>query len=164
MDTSNSSQNINGAPIDMASNVPKKTKSNPKKKIMIIASVFIALMAIIFIGVNTATEAPLKVSDKLISSLKGNKPSEAYALFSADAKGTITEDAFADTVDKISPYLVSKPVITGKEINSSTDTGETSKITYEIKDDENNTYIIAVELIKNNDKWEIQYFESTKKK
>ena len=143
--------------------VKKPKKMSAKKVAAIALGGVVIFIAIILIIANIATNAPLKISDEFISDIQNDKATAAYDLMSTDAKTTITASEFTKTVDKISPYLTGEPNLQSKEANTSTESGTTAKIVYEIKGSDA-TYTITVSLVENNGKWQVQTFESKLKK
>lgn len=162
METSKDLQN-NSANIAVGENpkAPKKKMSGKKIALIALGGV-VAFIAIIIVIANIATNAPVKVSDQLMSNIKNNKPIEGYSLLSAEAKATISSDDFTATLDKISPYLTGTPNLQSKEINTSTSNGTTAKVIYEIKGSDA-TYTFTVNLREVNGQWQVDSFESKAK-
>ena len=164
METSKESQRknivVNGSE---NTNILTKQKMSGKKVALIALGCVIAFIALIIAIANISTSAPLKVSDELMSYIKDNKPNEGYALMTSEAKATISASDFAKTFDKISPYLTGTPVVQNKEINTSSDSGTTAQIVYEVKGSDA-TYTFTVNLREVNGKWLIDSFESKVKK
>ena len=140
-----------------------KHKMSGKKVALIALGCVVAFIILFFGFANLSTSAPLKVSDDLVSYIKKNNPTDGYALLTTEAKATITSEEFAKTLDKISPYLTGTPIVQSKEVNTSSDNGNTAKIVYDIKGSDA-TYVFTVNLREVNGKWLVDSFESKTKK
>ena len=149
-----------------AKDSPKTPAPKKKSKVGLIIGLVVAVLLIIGLligwGVMTvinSANAPAKTSSELIGDIQVNKTSAAYNLLSDEAKSTISEDEFDKLIGKIGPVLNGEPKKISSQVN--TDNGKTTAVvTYEIKGSDNNTYLFTVTLVKNNDTWQIQEFES----
>ncbi len=140
-----------------------KRKWSIRKKIAVIASVIVVVFVILVLAVNSATSAPLKVSNQLIADIKAKNSTAAYELFSTDAKKVVGQSEFAEVVDRIGPILTGEPKVTDKQIAGETGKAATSKIEYEIKGNDGVTYLFVVNLTKDNGQWKVLNFDNSAK-
>lgn len=138
----------------------QKNKWSTKKKIIVIAGSIVAFIVIIIIFANTATSAPLKVSDEFIDNIQSNNATAAYDLFSDEAQDVTKTEDFETIVEEKGPILSGEPQVQNKEISSSTDNGTTAEIVYNIDGSDGITYEVTVQLAKINDEWKVQAFNS----
>lgn len=143
----------------------KKTKQkwSMKKKIIVIVGAIVVFIASLFVIVNTATSAPLKVSDEFVSNIQSSKASVAYDMMSSDAQIATSSADFAAVVDKIGPILTGKLNMQSKEVIAETGSDPSAKIVYEISGSDNYVHIITVNLVQDNGNWKVLNFESVKK-
>lgn len=139
----------------------KRKKKRSTKKIIGIAILAIAgLVVVSTFFVNSATKAPLAVSDLFLNSVQAGDAGLAYELFSSEAKTTISLDELQSVVTQVGPILASAEKVTDKKINGETGSAATSQITYEIKGTDAKTYTVIVNLIKENEIWRVLNFDS----
>jgi hypothetical protein len=138
-------------------------KRNWKKIALIVVAGLVAFIVIITLTVNSATKAPVKVSNQFINSIQAGDAATAYALFSTDAVAVVPVDQFDTLVAQIGPILNSNEKMTGKSINGETGKAATSTVTYEIKGSDGKTYVITINLIKQSGDWKVLNFDSTPK-
>jgi hypothetical protein len=138
-------------------------KRNWKKIILIVVAAIAAFIIVITLTVNSATKAPVKVSNQFINSIQAGDAATAYALFSTDAKAVVPVDQFDTVVAQISPILSANEKMTSKSINGETGKAATSTVVYEIKGTDGKTYEITVNLIKENGDWKVLNFDSNPK-
>jgi len=155
----NTAQN-KAAPVSPAS--PAK-KSKKKLLIKIAVGVVIAIVLLVLI-VNATTSGAVNVSNTFVKSIQAENPGPAYALFSKEAKNVVSESDFNDAVSTAGKILKGKPKMTSKEVLGETGSAATSKITYEIDGNDSKTYIITVNLTKEDGDWKVLNFDSTTKK
>lgn len=143
-----------------------KPKSN-FKKIIIIISAIIGVIILSVVGilmfVNTATSAPLKISDQFVMDIQGNNAPAAYKLMSTEAQNATSAAEFNAMVDQMGTILTGKPTNTSKEINTSTDKGTSAKVIYEVTGNDNFTHVLTLNLVLENNEWKVLNFESVKK-
>jgi hypothetical protein len=157
---------INEEPIQSVSDNgdgKKKKKRSVKKIIGIVALVLAGLVVVSTIFVNSATKAPLAVSDLFLNSVQAGDAGLAYELFSSEAKTTISLAEFQSIVNQIGPILATSEKVTSKKISGETDSAATSQIEYEIKGTDGKTYTVIVNLVKEADIWRVLNFDSNAK-
>jgi hypothetical protein len=138
----------------------KKKKRSVKKIIGIVVLALVGLVVVSTLFVNSATKAPLAVSDLFLNSVQAGDAGLAYELFSSEAKTTISLDELQSVVNQIGPILATTEKVTSKEIGGETGSAATSQITYEIKGTDGKTYTVIVNLMKENDIWRVLNFDS----
>lgn len=138
----------------------KKNKWSLKKKITVIVGSIFAFIVIILLAVNTATSAPLKVSDEFINAIRSNNATAGYDLFSDEAQNATTAEDFESIVKETGPILSGEPKVQSKEIDSSTDNGTTAEIIYNIDGSDGIKYKVTVKLIEVSDQWKVQAYKS----
>lgn len=148
---------------DKQSKAGQKKKWSLKKKVIVISAIVIAIIIVITVTANTATQAPLKVSDQLVNNIQAKNSTAAYSLLSSEAKKIVNQDDFTTVVNQIGPILNSQEKVTSKEISGETGKAAAAKIVYEIKGSDGATYALIVNLTKENDEWKILNFDSSKK-
>lgn len=138
----------------------KKKKRSAKKIIGIVILAIAGLVVVSTLFVNSATKAPLAVSDLFLNSVQAGDAGLAYELFSSEAKTTISLDQLQSVVTQVGPILATDEKVTGKKINGETGSAATSQITYEIKGTDAKTYTVIVNLVKENEIWRVLNFDS----
>src|SRR3989338_7738093 len=141
----------------------EKHKWSLKKKIWVIGGAVIAIIIVLVIIVNAATSAPVKISNQLVSDIQAKNATGAYSLLSSEARKVVPADQFNQTVDQIGPILSGTPKIISKEVSGQTGSAATAKVVYEIKGSDGATYVITVNLTKENGQWKVLNFDSSKK-
>ena len=142
----------------------EKNKWDLKKKIWVIGGAVIAIIIALVIIVNTATSAPVKISNQLVSDIQAKNATGAYSLLSSEAQKVVPPvDQFNQTVDQIGPILSGTPKMISKEVSGQTGSAATAKVVYEIKGSDGATYVITVNLTKENGQWKVLNFDSSKK-
>ncbi len=136
-----------------------KPKKSLKKKLAIIVGAVVAVIVALILIVNTATSAPVKVSNAFISYLQAGNTTAAYDLFTAAAQEATDEDYFADIVDSASEILTGKPDMKSKSVNGETGTAATATVVYQIQGTDA-VYEITVNLQKENGEWKVLNYES----
>lgn len=137
-----------------------RKRRSTKKIIGIVLLVIAGLVVVSTLFVNSATKAPLAVSDLFLNSIQAGDADLAYELLSSEAKTTISLDQLQSVVSQIGPILKSAEKVTGKTINGETGSAATSQITYEIKGSDGRTYTVIVNLVKENEIWRVLNFDS----
>lgn len=140
---------------------PKSAKKGMSLKaiIAIVVVILVGLGVSIFLFINSATSAPLKASNQLISYIQTKNASGAYSMFSSAAKVDVTQDKVTAVVDQIAPILTGTPKVQSKEVNSESGSNATAKIVYKIKGTDA-TYNVTVDLVKENGEWKVKIFDS----
>ena len=141
----------------------KKKKRSVKKIIGIVVLVLAGLVVVSTFVVNSATKAPLAVSDLFLNSVQAGDAGLAYELFSSEAKTTISLVEFQSIVNQIGPILATSEKVTSKKISGETSSAATSQIEYEIKGTDGKTYAVIVNLVKESDIWRVLNFDSNAK-
>ena len=144
-------------------NRQKKKKRSVKKIIGIVVIALAGLVVVSTFFVNSATKAPLAVSDLFLNSVQAGDAGLAYELFSSEAKTTISLDDFQSVVNQIGPILASTEKVMGKKISGETGSAATSQIDYEIKGTDGKTYTVIVNLVKEAEIWRVLNFDSNAK-
>jgi len=141
----------------------KEVKKPEKKKMSLLKKVIIAVVAffvIIFAYTYFATAAAVKVADEFVGYIQDAKPAEAYDLFSKQAKEVVPQDQFAELVSQISPILNGEKKIISRAISDGTSQETASKITYKIPGSDGDTYVMEVQLLKEDGEWMVLNFET----
>lgn len=125
------------------------------------------VLAIIAVGVvliaNMATNPSAKVSDDFLNSIQAGDSDKAYAMFTTDAKSTITSADFKTVVAQIGPILNTKETTITKSVQAQTGSQPTAKVVYEITGTDGITYTFTTNMIEENGQWKILNFESKQK-
>lgn len=150
-------------PKSATASAAKKQKWSKKKKIWVIVGSIVAVFIVLLIVTNVATSGPAKVSNELISDIQAKNAAGAYSLLSSDAQKVVPADQFNQVVDQIGPVLSGTPKITSKEVSGQTGSAATAKVVYEINGSDGATYVITVNLTKDNGQWKVLNFDSSKK-
>ncbi len=145
------------------SNKPVKQKWSLKKKVTVALGVVVAVIAGLVLVANAATREPVKVSNQLVSYIQAKNATAAYDLLSRDAKDVTDVQDFSATVNQIGPILTGKPNMQSKEVSAQTGRASTAKVVYEISGSDSLVYVLTVNLVKEDDLWKVQNFESVKK-
>jgi uncharacterized protein YpmB len=139
---------------------PPKKKRRIGKIIGIVFAVFVVVIVAVTMFVNSATKAPLAVSDQFLNAMQAGDATTAYDLFSTQAKTTVTPDQFAAIVKQVGPILNTQEKVTNKKVNGQTGSAATSEITYEVKGTDGKTYAVIVNLTKDGAAWKVMNFDS----
>jgi len=110
-------------------------------------------VAAIFFVVNSAAEAPVKVSDQFVNAIQANEPSTAYGLTSSAFKEATPEATLTSIITRVSPLLTGEETIAGKKVQSSNGVNQAS-IVYTVENDSKTRYIRIV-LQETDSKWEV---------
>ncbi len=153
---------INNANTDSKLKKHSKKKWSLKKKLSIIFGTIIVFIIGIIIFANFTTSAPLKVSDEFIAAIQDEDSVSAYKLMSTATKKVTNEQDFSDLVDRVGPVLSGKPELQSKEINSKSGSSNSAIVIYKIAGSDNVTYLITINLVEIDGKWQIQEFISKK--
>lgn len=138
-------------------------KRNVKKIILWVVVGIVAFVVVITFTVNSATKAPVKVSNQFLDYIQAGDAAGAYALFSSEAQQVVPTDQFDTLVAQVAPILNTKESMNSKSINGETGQAATSTVTYEIDGTDGKTYLITVNLIKEDGDWKVLNFESDSK-
>lgn len=150
----------------------KKANSSPKdstKKARkfplwqkIVAGAIVAFVAL-FIIVNMATSGVSKASNEFLKDIQNKNADAAYSLLTKDAAAATDRAQFQKVVDQAGPILNTTAKMTSKEAAGETGSAATGKVVYEIKGTDGVTYNVTINLQKEDGKWKVLNFESTKK-
>ena len=146
--------------VEPASQPMPKKKRSVRKIIGIVLAAFVVVIVGVTVFVNSATKAPLAVSDQFLNAMQAGDASTAYNLFSAAAKTTVTPDQFTAIVEQVGPILNAQEKVTNKKVNGQTGSAATSEITYEVKGTDGKTYSVIVNLVKDGEAWKVLNFDS----
>lgn len=144
------------------SKASQNKKWSLKKKVVVISGIVVAIFIILVIVTNSATSAPVKVSNELISDIQAKNATGAYSLLSSGAKTVVPADQFKQVIDQIGPILSGTPKMISKEISGQTGSAATAKVVYKIDGSDGATYTLTVNLTKDNGEWKILNFDSNK--
>ena len=143
-----------------AEKTKKKSKNPLWQKILLGVVLFIvALIVIAYV----ATSGPAKVSDAFLKDIQTQQADAAYSLFSKEAQGVTDKDTFQETVKRIGPLLNTKAKQTARQVEDSTGSAALAQVTYEIKGTDGVDYKITIQLVKQDDQWKVNSFDSSKK-
>lgn len=137
-----------------------KKKRSIKKIISIVVIALAGLVVISTLIVNSATKAPLAVSDLFLNSIQAGDAGLAYELLSNEAKTTTSLNQLQSVVSQVGPILATSEKVTSKKINGETGSAATSQITYEIMGTDAKNYTVIVNLVKENEIWRVLNFDS----
>lgn len=157
----NTGQESQGDNSNGGSKPPKKR--NWKKIILFVVVGVVAFFVVITLTVNSATKAPVAVSNQFLDSIQAGDSAAAYALFSTDAQQVVPADQFDTMVAQVAPILDAKEKMTSKSVSGETGEAASSTVTYEIKGTDGKTYVITVNLTKEDGDWKVLNFESDSK-
>lgn len=146
-----------------SSGVKPAKKRNWKKILLFIAVGIVAFIVVITVTVNSATKASVKVSNQFINDIQAGDAAAAYVLFSTGAQEVVPADQFDTVVAQIGPILNTKEKMTSKSITGETGEAATSQVTYEIDGTDGKTYVITVNLVKEDGDWKVLNFDSDSK-
>ncbi|MBI2589124.1 hypothetical protein HYW35_02895 [Candidatus Saccharibacteria bacterium] len=144
----------------------QKTVKNKKKWPLWrkIAAVVAVVLVALFIIVNVATSGVAKVSNQFLKDVQSKNADAAYSLLTKEAVAATDKDKFKTIVDQAGPILNAKTNMTSKEASGETGKAGTGKVVYEIKGTDGVTYVVTINLQKEDGKWKVLNFESTQKK
>src|SRR3989344_1865022 len=128
----------------------------------IVAGVVVAIVALVII-VNIATSGVAKVSNEFLKDIQSKNADAAYSLMTNAAIAATDKNQFGETVDRIGPILNGETKMTSKEVSGETGKAGTGKVVYEIKGGDGATYVITINLQKEDGQWKVLNFESNKK-
>ena len=142
---------------------PVKKKRSIGKIIGIVIAVIVVVVVGLTFFVNSATKAPVAVSNQFLNALQASDAATAYSLFSTAAKAAVPSDQFDAVVAQVGPILNASEKMTSKKVNASTGSASTSEVVYEIPGTDGKTYSFTVNLTKENDVWKVLNFASKAK-
>jgi hypothetical protein len=160
MADANSPQNLTNPSVEPK---PTKQKWSLKKKLIAAFGVIAVVVVALVLIVNSATAAPVKVSNQLVANIQAKNATLAYNLLSKEAKDATDPQEFLATVNQIGPILTGKPDMQSKEVNAQTGSASTAKVVYDIQGNDGLVYVFTVNLVKEGSDWKVLNFESTKK-
>lgn len=124
----------------------------------------IIFIVVIFVIATMATSGVVKVSNQFVNDIQAKNASAAYALMTSAAQAATPQSDFNDMVDRVAPIIGnSTEKMTSKEASGQTGSAATGKVVYEIKGSDGVTYVMTVNLQKENGEWRVLNFESTRK-
>lgn len=144
----------------------KKVVKNKKKwplwqKIVAAA---VVVFVVLFIVINMATSGVAKASNEFLKDLQNKNADAAYSLLTKETTAATDKDQFKKLVDQVGPILNTKTNMTSKEVNAETGQAGSGKVVYEIKGTDGVTYVVTINLQKEDGKWKVLNYESTHKK
>jgi hypothetical protein len=110
-----------------------------------------------------ATKDAVAVADQFINNIQKVKPYEAYEQLSSKAKEVVSSEDLTTVIEKIGPILNGEVSKEGREISTGTDEDTISTITYKIPGSDGDTYIVVINLVKEDGKWKVLNFDSKTK-
>ncbi len=129
-----------------------------------IVTVVVGLIVVLIIVAYTATSGVAKVSNEFLKDVQASNADAAYSLFSREAAAVTDKATLKTVVDKSGPILNAPAKMTSREVSGETGQAGTGKVTYEIKGTDGITYIVTINLTKENGAWKVISFESAIKK
>jgi hypothetical protein len=136
-----------------------KPKKSLKKKLTIIIGAAVAVIVALIVIVNTATSAPVKVSNAFIGYLQSGDAGAAYELFTSRAQAATDEEYFEDVVETASEILTGEPDMKSKSVSGETGEAATATVVYQIQGTDA-AYVVTVNLQKENGEWKVLNYES----
>lgn len=150
------------APTPVKSTALKK-KWPVKKIALVIMLAVVVILGLMLFTANRVTQGAVNTSNKLVNAIQAKDSSTAYALFSDDAKQTITPVDFKAIVDQIGPILNTQEKMTSKEVKAASGKSTTGKVVYSIQGTDKVNYAFTVNLVRVDGVWRVQNFDSSKK-
>lgn len=154
-------------PVTNKASTPEATSqsSNPKKmetwkKVLIGAAVFFVVLVII---ANMSTAGPSAASNDFINNVLNSNGATAYNMMSSEAKKTVTAEDFAAMAQRLDSILDNNPKMISKNVYGETGSAATGTVVYEVAGTDG-TYILTVNLMKENGTWKVVNFESSLKR
>ncbi len=141
---------------------PGVKKFYQKKAFKIFAIIVVVIVALVMI-VNQATSGATKASNQFLNAVQSNQSNVAYELFSNEVKDNVTKDDFKEVVSQIGPILNANEKMTGKSVEAETGKPSTGQVLYEIEGTDGKTYVIAIDLVKEDGEWKVENFDSDEK-
>ncbi len=138
----------------------KKPKMALWKKIVAGVVLFIVILVII---ANMATEGAATASNAFMKNLLSSNSSIAYSMLSSGAQQTVTPEDFATVNQRMANVLGESPKMISKSVNGEAGSAATSTVVYEVAGSDG-TYVITVNLTKENGVWKVLNFDSSLKK
>lgn len=150
------------APAPVGPVAPNK-KWSIKKIVLVAIIAAVVILGLMLFAANRVTQGAVNTSNKLINAIQAKDSSTAYALFSDDAKQTITPADFKTIVDQIGPILNTQEKMTSKEVKAASGKSTTGKVVYSIQGTDKVNYAFTVNLVRVDGVWRVQNFDSSKK-
>ena len=122
----------------------------------------VALVVAVIVLAYVASNGAAKVSNEFLKDIQSKQADQAYSLFSKEAKDSTDQTTFRETVDRIGPLLNTKAKQTGRQVQDSTGSPARAQVTYEIKGTDGVNYKITIQLVKQDDEWKVNAFDSSK--
>lgn len=138
-------------------------KRSVKKIIGYVVLAFVVVIVGVTLLANSATKESVKVSNQFLNAIQAGNASEAYGLFSTDAKVAVPSDQFDGVVAQAGPILNAEEKMTSKSVKAETGSASTAEVAYKIQGTDGKTYNVTVSLIKEGDVWKVQNFNSEAK-
>jgi hypothetical protein len=126
---------------------PTKKRSVGKIIGIVVAAVVVVVVGLGFF-VNSATKAPVKVSNEFLNAIQASDAATAYSLFSTAAKAAVPSDQFDAVVAQVGRILNASEKMTSKKANAATGSASTAEVVYEIPGTDGKTYSFTVNLTK----------------
>lgn len=128
-----------------------------------IVAVAVVVIVVLILVINTATSAPVKVSNDFLNNIQAARADAAYSMMTPAAQATISRSDFKSVIEKIAPILNTNESMKSKEVNGETGNAAKAKVVYEIKGTDGITYTFTTNLTKDNGQWKVLNFDSAKK-
>lgn len=144
---------------------PAPAEQKPKKRrlwLKILIGIVILIVIIIVLAF-AMTSGAAKVSGQFLTAIQSDKADDAYALFTKEAAAATKQADFTALVKQAGPVLNGDTKTTSRESGTSTDGGSAAKVIYEIKGTDGVTYIVTVNLTKEDGSWKVLNFDSSQK-
>lgn len=146
-----------------AYNIVTPPKKRIPKWLLIVGGIIVALaavLAVVFVVVTNATEAPRKVSDQFVNDIQSSNTGAAYALTSKAFQQATTEEQLDQLVKKVGPALQGEETISGRVIKKSTAGVPSAALVYSVKTT-NGTKYMKVVLQEVDNVWQVVNFRSS---
>lgn len=144
-------------------NVPLVTEEPKKKKFGTVKKVILGFVVVVaaIIGFTYYTTAGAsKAADEFLGYVQAVDSDSAYSLLSTDAKESGTRESFDLFVVKVGPVLSGSVSKDGVGVSAGTGQETVSTVKYKIQGTDGKTYMVVIELVKEDGKWRVLNFDS----
>jgi len=151
----------------------KKTEENsaegliiekPKKKFGLFKKIILGVIAFfVIVGGFTyfTTKGASEAADKFVSYVQSVDAGSAFELLSTEGKNSGSREQFDTFVSRVGPVLNGEVSKSGVGISAGTGRDTVSTINYRIPGSDGKTYLIKVELVKEDGEWKVLSFDSS---
>lgn len=145
---------------DTTTKTTAKVKQPLWQKIVLGAA---ALIGLIIVLAYVATGSIAKTSDEFLQGIQNKNANQAYSLFTKEAAAATDRAAFEELVDNISGILHGPTKTISREVQGETGKAGTGRVVYEISGTDSVTYVVTINLQKEEGEWKVLNFDSSKK-